>query len=74
VTGCRLWREAEKRALRLFKEVFARALSARKQFRGKGSLAGWMWRIALRIASESRRRSSRVGERGFHDPQTLGNP
>ena len=35
-------------------EGFARALASRKQFRGDGSLAAWVWRIALRAALEDR--------------------
>jgi RNA polymerase sigma-70 factor (ECF subfamily) len=31
-------------------EGFARALQARGQFRGEGSLEGWVWRIVLRCA------------------------
>jgi len=31
-------------------EAFAQALRDRKQFRGDGSLAAWVWRIAFRIA------------------------
>jgi len=33
-------------------EAFARALAARGQFRGEGSVEGWVWRIALRVANE----------------------
>ena len=33
-------------------EAFARALAARASFRGEGSLEGWVWRIALRVAYE----------------------
>jgi RNA polymerase sigma-70 factor (ECF subfamily) len=36
-------------------EAFARALRDRKQYRGEGSLAAWVWRIAVRVALESRR-------------------
>ena len=35
-------------------EGFARALRQRRQFRGEGSLEGWVWRIALRAALEMR--------------------
>jgi RNA polymerase sigma factor (sigma-70 family) len=34
-------------------EGFARALASRRQFRG-GSLAAWVWRIALRAALETK--------------------
>ncbi len=35
-------------------EGFARALASRRQFRGEGPLAAWVWRIALRAALETR--------------------
>jgi RNA polymerase sigma factor (sigma-70 family) len=35
-------------------EAFARALANRADFRGEGSLEGWVWRIALRTAAELR--------------------
>jgi RNA polymerase sigma-70 factor, ECF subfamily len=37
-------------------EAFARALRSRGDFRGDGSLQAWVWRIALRVALEKRRR------------------
>jgi RNA polymerase sigma-70 factor, ECF subfamily len=44
-------------------EGFARALASRRQFRGDGSLAAWVWRITLRAALEVREeRESSVGE------------
>jgi RNA polymerase sigma-70 factor, ECF subfamily len=36
-------------------EAFAQALRDREQFRGEGSLAAWIWRIAVRVALDSRR-------------------
>lgn len=36
-------------------EAFARALRHRDEFRGDGSLEGWVWRIAFRVALASRR-------------------
>ena len=36
-------------------EAFARALRDRDQYRGDGPLVGWVWRIAVRVALESRR-------------------
>jgi RNA polymerase sigma factor (sigma-70 family) len=36
-------------------EGFAQALRDRAQFRGEGSLEGWIWRIVLRSALHSRR-------------------
>lgn len=35
-------------------EAFARALAKRSDFRGEGSLDGWVWRIAIRTALEHR--------------------
>ncbi|MFL5931256.1 MAG: RNA polymerase sigma factor [Gaiellaceae bacterium] len=39
-------------------EAFARALRSRADFRGEGSLQAWVWRIALRVAFDRRRRGS----------------
>jgi RNA polymerase sigma-70 factor (ECF subfamily) len=36
-------------------EGFARALRASRQYSGRGSLEGWVWRIVLRTALEHRR-------------------
>jgi RNA polymerase sigma-70 factor (ECF subfamily) len=35
-------------------EGFARALRANRQYSGRGSLEGWVWRIVLRTALEQR--------------------
>lgn len=35
-------------------EAFARALRRREDFRGEGSLEGWVWRIAFRVALANR--------------------
>jgi RNA polymerase sigma-70 factor (ECF subfamily) len=35
-------------------EAFAQALRDREQYRGEGSLAAWVWRIAFRVAIRSR--------------------
>jgi DNA-directed RNA polymerase specialized sigma24 family protein len=40
-------------------EGFARALAARRRYRG-GSLEAWVWRIVERTAVEQRRRSRRT--------------
>jgi RNA polymerase sigma-70 factor, ECF subfamily len=39
----------------IVQEAFARALRDRKQYRREGSLAAWVWRIAVHVALESRR-------------------
>ena len=39
-------------------EAFALALARRRQFRGEGSLEGWVWKIALRVAGGQRRKLS----------------
>ena len=36
-------------------EGFARALHANRQYSGRGSLEGWVWRIVLRTALDQRR-------------------
>jgi DNA-directed RNA polymerase specialized sigma24 family protein len=38
-------------------EAFAQALRDREQYRGEGSLAAWVWRIAFSVALRSRSRS-----------------
>ena len=43
------------RAHDVVQEAFARALRERDRFRGDGSLEGWVWRIAFRIALDERR-------------------
>src|SRR5438128_2702169 len=46
-------------------EAFAQALRDREQYRGEGSLAAWVWRIAFRVALRSR--SSRRRELTLDD-------
>ena len=41
-------REAARDAVQ---EAFAVALARKRQFRGEGSLEGWVWKIALRLAA-----------------------
>jgi RNA polymerase sigma-70 factor (ECF subfamily) len=41
-------------------EAFARALRERECFRGQGSLEGWVWRIAFRVALDERRNGHEV--------------
>jgi RNA polymerase sigma-70 factor (ECF subfamily) len=41
-------------------EGFARALRARAQYSGRGSLEGWVWRIVLRAALEQRQPGEEV--------------
>jgi len=41
-------------------EAFARALREQDRFRGEGSLEGWVWRIALRVALDERRNGHEV--------------
>jgi RNA polymerase sigma-70 factor (ECF subfamily) len=43
------------RARDAVQEGFARSYRSRAQFRGEGSLEGWVWRIVLRAALEQRR-------------------
>jgi RNA polymerase sigma-70 factor (ECF subfamily) len=53
-------REAARDAVQ---EAFAIALARRRQFRGEGSVEGWVWKIALRLAAGGRRPSKVVVER-----------
>lgn len=48
-------REAARDAVQ---EAFALAIARRRQFRGDGSLEGWVWKIALRVAAGQRRKLS----------------
>jgi RNA polymerase sigma factor (sigma-70 family) len=40
-------------------EAFAVALSKRRQYRGEGTLEGWVWKIAVRLAAGLRTGSSK---------------
>jgi DNA-directed RNA polymerase specialized sigma24 family protein len=51
-------------------EAFVRALRSRSQFRG-GSLAAWVWRIAVNAAREQRRSDERAALNGSLDPAPL---
>lgn len=42
--------------------AFARALRERKRYRGDGTVAAWLWRIALNTARDERRRRRRAAE------------
>jgi RNA polymerase sigma-70 factor, ECF subfamily len=44
-------------------EAFAVALARRRQFRGEGSLEGWVWKIALRLAAGRSRTRRQPAER-----------
>lgn len=55
-------------------EGFARALRASRQYSGRGSLEGWIWRIVLRTAVEQKRRphediSLDAVDPGFVEPE-----
>ncbi|MGA9760911.1 MAG: RNA polymerase sigma factor [Gaiellaceae bacterium] len=41
-------------------EAFARALRERDRFRGEGSLEGWVWRIAFRVALDEHRNGHEI--------------
>lgn len=49
-------------------EAFARALAKRSEFRGEGSLEGWVWQIAVRTALEARTGKEVVSMNGALDP------
>jgi RNA polymerase sigma-70 factor (ECF subfamily) len=40
----------------VLQEAFVQAIKKRKSFREEGSLAGWVWRIAFRLALRDKRR------------------
>jgi RNA polymerase sigma-70 factor, ECF subfamily len=54
-------------------EGFARALRANRQYSGRGSLEGWVWRIVLRTALEHRRPHEEISldtvDPGFVEPE-----
>ena len=41
-------------AREVVQEAFARALRARRSYRGEGSLEAWVWRIAIRLAVKAK--------------------
>lgn len=49
-------------------EAFARALAKRSEFRGDGSLEGWIWQIAVRTALEARTGTEVLSMNGALDP------
>jgi RNA polymerase sigma-70 factor (ECF subfamily) len=49
-------------------EAFARALAKRRDFRGEGSLEGWVWQIAIRTALETRAGKEVLSLNGWLDP------
>ena len=48
------------RAHDVVQEAFARALRERDKFRGEGSLEGWVWRIAFRVALDEHRNGHEI--------------
>jgi RNA polymerase sigma-70 factor (ECF subfamily) len=52
-------------------EAFARAWRDRTDFRGDGSLEGWIWRIAFRIALDGRRNGTRSGPPAALEPELV---
>jgi RNA polymerase sigma factor (sigma-70 family) len=40
-------------------EAFARAIRARRSFRGDGSLEAWLWRTLANVCADERRRAAR---------------
>ena len=51
-------------------DAFAQALVKRRRFRGEGSLEGWVWRIAFRLALKERRRG-RAGALDAVEPSVV---
>jgi DNA-directed RNA polymerase specialized sigma24 family protein len=52
-------------------EAFARALAQRESYRDEGPLAAWVWKIALRVALENRRRPHPLPLEESVDPALL---
>ena len=52
-------------------EAFTRALAQREQYRGDAPLAAWVWKIALRVALENRRRPHALPLEESVDPALL---
>ncbi len=52
-------------------EAFARALAERQRYRGDAPLAAWVWKIALRVALESRKRPHALPLEDSADPGLL---
>jgi RNA polymerase sigma factor (sigma-70 family) len=52
-------------------QAFAQAISERKTFRGEGSLAAWVWRIALRQALALRGEFADADLNGVLDPKMV---
>jgi RNA polymerase sigma-70 factor (ECF subfamily) len=52
-------------------EAFARALAQRERYRGDAPLAAWVWKIALRVALENRRRPHALPLEEWIDPALL---
>lgn len=55
-------------------EGFARALAHRAEFRGEGSLEGWIGRIVLRVALDTRRRPAPAVVDGIGEGTALWAP
>jgi RNA polymerase sigma-70 factor (ECF subfamily) len=55
-------------------EAFARALRERKSFRGDGSLEGWVWRIAFRVAIDERRNGHRIDREQAFEQAAIPEP
>jgi RNA polymerase sigma-70 factor (ECF subfamily) len=48
----------DERALDAVQETFARAIRARSDFRGEGSLDGWLWRTLVNVCADEQRRAT----------------
>jgi DNA-directed RNA polymerase specialized sigma24 family protein len=49
-------------------DAFAGAIRHRRQFRGEGTLEAWVWRVVVREALKTRRRSGRRLQRTRQHP------
>lgn len=48
----------EEQARDAVQEAFARAIRSRFEFRGEGSLEGWLWRTLVNVCRDERRRAA----------------
>jgi RNA polymerase sigma-70 factor (ECF subfamily) len=55
-------------------EAFARALREQDRFRGEGSLEGWVWRIAFRVALDEHRNGDKIAYERVFDRAAVPDP
>ncbi len=55
-------------------EVFIRVLGARERYRSQGSFSTWLYRIALNVARDNRRRQKRQGPQALSLEHEVASP